>query len=201
MEDNSNSEHSTKNSIYSAENVIFLKSDYEKKEKKSFLITKIISELLTDICGQNKTNNGTNLLLLKPFISKKIPSISIKDYIERLLKYSKTFNEIVIIVMIYLDTICAKHKLNLNYYNIHKFIFASFIVAIKFYEDDYYSINFYAKLGGIPKKEAISLEYEFLSLIDFKLFVKQELYDKYYNNLISLDDDDENDSDDDFNFM
>ena len=201
MEDNSNSEHSTKNSIYYAENVIFLKSDYEKKEKKSFLITKIISELLTDICGQNKTNNGTNLLLLKPFISKKIPSISIKDYIERLLKYSKTFNEIVIIVMIYLDTICAKHKLNLNYYNIHKFIFASFIVAIKFYEDDYYSINFYAKLGGIPKKEAISLEYEFLSLIDFKLFVKQELYDKYYNNLSNLDDNDDDDSDDDFNFI
>jgi hypothetical protein len=201
MEDNSNSEHSTKNSIYSAENIKFLKSDYEQKEKKSFLITKIIGDLLTDICGQNKSNSGTNLLLLKPFISKKIPSISIKDYIERLLKYTKTLNEIVIIVLIYLDTICAKHKLNLNYYNIHKFIFASFIVAIKFYEDDYYSINYYAKLGGIPKKEAINLEYEFLSLIDFKLFVKQELYDKYYNNLISLNDDDDNDSDDDFNFM
>ena len=202
MEDNSNSEHSTKNSIYSNENANIFKSDYEQKEKKSFLITKIIGELLTDICGQNKPNNGTNLLLLKPFISKKMPSISIKDYIERLLKYSKTFNEIVIIVLIYLDTICAKHKLNLNYYNIHKFIFASFIVAIKFYEDDYYSINYYAKLGGIPKKEAISLEYEFLSLMDFKLFVKQELYDKYYNNLSSLDDnDDDDDSDDDFNFM
>lgn len=202
MEDNSNSEHSTKNSIYSNENAKIFKSDYEQKEKKSFLIIKIIGELLTDICGQNKPNNGTNLLLLKPFISKKMPSISIKDYFERLLKYSKTFNEIVIIVLIYLDTICAKHKLNLNYYNIHKFIFASFIVAIKFYEDDYYSINYYAKLGGIPKKEAISLEYEFLSLMDFKLFVKQELYDKYYNNLSSLDDnDDDDDSDDDFNFM
>jgi len=202
MEDNSNSEHSTKNSIYSNENAKIFKSDYEQKEKKSFLIIKIIGELLTDICGQNKPNNGTNLLLLKPFISKKMPSISIKDYIERLLKYSRTFNEIVIIVLIYLDTICAKHKLNLNYYNIHKFIFASFIVAIKFYEDDYYSINYYAKLGGIPKKEAISLEYEFLSLMDFKLFVKQELYDKYYNNLSSLDDnDDDDDSDDDFNFM
>ena len=38
--------------------------------------------------------------------------------------------------------------------------------------------------------------------MDFKLFVKQELYDKYYNNLSSLDDnDDDDDSDDDFNFM
>ena len=192
MEENISSDYSTKNSIYS-ENFGNLKSEKENNENKSLVILKIISELLTNICEEGKSNNELNLILLKPFISKKVPSITIKDYIERLLKYSKTFNEIVIIVLIYLDTICAKNKLNLNYYNIHKFIFAAFIVAIKFYEDDYYSISYYAKLGGISKKEAISLEYEFLILIDFKLFVNQNLYDKYYNYLSSLNDDDEDD--------
>ena len=194
MEENISSDYSTKNSIYS-ENFGNLKSEKENKENKSLLISKIIAELLTNICEEGKSNNESNLILLKPFISKKVPSITIKDYIERLLKYSKTFNEIVIIVLIYLDTICAKNKLNLNYYNIHKFIFAAFIVAIKFYEDDYYSISYYAKLGGISKKEAISLEYEFLILIDFKLFVNQNLYDKYYNYLSSLNDDDDEDDD------
>ena len=192
MEENISSDYSTKNSIYS-ENFGNLKSEKENNENKSLVISKIIAELLTNICEEGKSNNESNLILLKPFISKKVPSITIKDYIERLLKYSKTFNEIVIIVLIYLDTICAKNKLNLNYYNIHKFIFAAFIVAIKFYEDDYYSIGYYAKLGGISKKEAISLEYEFLILIDFKLFVNQNLYDKYYNYLSSLNDDDEDD--------
>ena len=192
MEENISSDYSTKNSIYS-ENFGNLKSEKENNENKSLVISKIIAELLTNICEEGKSNNESNLILLKPFISKKVPSITIKDYIERLLKYSKTFNEIVIIVLIYLDTICAKNKLNLNYYNIHKFIFAAFIVAIKFYEDDYYSISYYAKLGGISKKEAISLEYEFLILIDFKLFVNQNLYDKYYNYLSSLNDDDEDD--------
>ena len=109
------------------------------------------------------------------------------DYIERLLIYSKAFNEIIIIVLIYLDTICAKHKINLNYYNIHKLIFGAFIVAIKFHEDEYYSMNYYSKLGGISKKEAINLEYEFMNLIDFKLFVNQQLYDKYYNYLSNLE--------------
>lgn len=192
MEENISSDYSTKNSIYS-ENFGNLKSEKENNENKSLVISKIIAELLTNICEEGKSNNESNLILLKPFISKKVPSITIKDYIERLLKYSKTFNEIVIIVLIYLDTICAKNKLNLNYYNIHKFIFAAFIVAVKFYEDDYYSISYYAKLGGISKKEAISLEYEFLILIDFKLFVNQNLYDKYYNYLSSLNDDDEDD--------
>ena len=192
MEENISSDNSTKNSIYS-ENFLNLKSEKENKENKSLLISKIIAELLTNICEEGKSNNESNLILLKPFISKKVPSITIKDYIERLLKYSKTFNEIVIIVLIYLDTICAKHKLNLNYYNIHKFIFAAFVSAIKFYQDDYYSISYYAKLGGISKKEAISLEYEFLILIDFKLFVNQNLYDKYYNYLSSLNDDEDDD--------
>ena len=47
-------------------------------------------------------------------------------------------------------------------------------------------MNYYAKLGGISKKEAINLEYEFMNLIDFKLFVNQQLYDKYYNYLSNL---------------
>ena len=190
MEDYLSSNYSSKNSIFSRENSRLMKPRNEP-DIKLYSISKVISEILTGICEEGKTNNESKKHLVKPFISKKIPTISIKDYIGRLLKYSKTFDEIVIIILIYIDTVCAKHDINLNYYNIHKFIFAAFIVAIKFYEDDYYSIQYYAKLGGISKKEAINLEYEFMSLMDFKLFVKQELYEKYYNNLSNLDDNDD----------
>jgi hypothetical protein len=196
MEEILSSDYSSKNSIYSTENLINLKPKKEQYYEKPFPFSKIISELLTDICEENKTNIDSKLALIKPFISKKIPSISLNDYIERLLKYSKAFNEIIIIVLIYLDTICAKHKINLNYYNIHKLIFAAFIVAIKFHEDEYYSFNYYAKLGGILKKEVIILEYEFMNLIDFKLFVNQQLYDKYYNYLSNLKEEDEDIYDD-----
>ena len=144
---------------------------------------------------ESKTN------LLNSFISKKIPKISIKDFIDRLLKYSKTFHEIAVIIFIYIDKICNKLKINLNYYNIHKLIIAAFIVAIKFHEDKYYSMSYYAKLGGISTKEAIKLEYEFISLIDFKLFVEQKVYDKYYSYLHSLDENEDDFYDDDFNML
>ena len=198
MEEILSSDYSSKSSLYSTKNLINLKPKKEPFNQKSFSFSKIISELLTDICEEDRSNNDSKLALLKPFISKKIPSISLNDYIERLLKYGKTFNEIIIIILIYLDTITAKHKINLNYYNIHKLIFGAFIVAIKFHEDEYYSMNYYSKLGGISKKEAINLEYEFMNLIDFKLFVNQQLYDKYYNYLSNLkeDDDDEDIYDD-----
>jgi hypothetical protein len=198
MEENLSSDYSSKKSLYSSENSKIDKPK-DNNESNNFGLVKIISELLVDICEEGKSNIDSKSALIKSFISKKIPAISIKDYIERILKYSKAFKEIVIIILIYLDTICAKNKIYLNYNNIHKFIFAAFIVAIKFYEDDNYSISYYAKLGGISKKEAINLEYEFMCLIDFKLFVNQKLYEKYYNYLMSLQEDDIEDVDFDAN--
>ena len=188
MEENLSSDYSSKISLHSNENIKSNISSNIISDENSKSLIKIISELLTDICEESKSNLESNIIKIKPFISKKIPPISIEEYIERLLKHSKVFNEIIIIILIYLDTICAKHKINFNYYNIHKFILAAFIVAVKFHEDDnIYSINFYAKLGGVTVKEALNLEYEFLTLIDFKLFIHQRLYNKYYNNLMHLE--------------
>ena len=34
--------------------------------------------------------------------------------------------------------------------------------------------------------ELLNLESEFLELIEFNLFIEQELYDKYYNDFMSL---------------
>ena len=201
MEDSLSSENKSKNSTYSRKNSGNIEQKNEAANEKSFLISKIISEIFIVKCEEGKSNMESKTNLLNSFISRKIPKISIKDFIDRLLKYSKTFHEIAVIIFIYIDKICNKHKINLNYYNIHKLIFAAFIVAIKFHEDENYSMSYYAKLGGISTKEAIKLEYEFISLIDFKLFVEQKVYDKYYSYLHSLDENEDDLFDDDFNML
>ena len=201
MEDSVFSENESKNSTYSRKNSGNIEQKNEAANEKSFLISKIISEIFIVKCEEGKSNMESKTNLLNSFISRKIPKISIKDFIDRLLKYSKTFHEIAVIIFIYIDKICNKHKINLNYYNIHKLILAAFIVAIKFHEDEYYSMSYYAKLGGISTKEAIKLEYEFTSLIDFKLFVEQKEYDKYYNYFHSLDENEDDLYDDDFNML
>ena len=201
MEDSVFSENESKNSTYFRKNSGNIDQKNEAANEKSFLISKIISEIFIVKCEEGKSNMESEKNLLNSFISRKIPKISIKDFIDRLLKYSKTFHEIAVIIFIYIDKICNKHKINLNYYNIHKLIFAAFIVAIKFHEDENYSMSYYAKLGGITNKEAIKLEYEFISLIDFKLFVEQKVYDKYYSYLHSLDENEDDLFDDDFNML
>ena len=198
MEEIENTDNSSLDSLFNSNSKFTLDEKINCKmneRNESKVVLKLISNLLTDICETNKSPSDEKISLLKPFILKKIPSISIINYIERLFKYSKHSEEIMIIVLIYIDIIRSKHKINLNYYNIHKIIFASFIVTIKFHEDDYYSLNYYSKLGGIPKKEIINLEYEFLKLMNFNLFIKDELFEKYKGYLKSLEREDDDDFD------
>ena len=65
------------------------------------------------------------------------------------------------------------------------------LVSIKYNEDDYFSNEFYAKVGGIRMIEMNKLEYEFLCLIEFNLFVNEEVFNKYNTYLISAHDDED----------
>ena len=201
MIESENTDLSSIESPYTFDKKSIIKNEICSIQKRNSRKIQIIADLLKDICEEGRSNKEEALKIIKPFISKKIPSISVNDYIERLFKYSKVSEEIFIFVLIYIDRICGNHKICLNYNNIHKLILASFIASIKFNEDNYYSMNYYAKLGGVSKKEIISLEYEFLNLIDFKLFIDEQLFDKYKQNLQNIengDDDDDDDYEDDY---
>ena len=65
------------------------------------------------------------------------------------------------------------------------------VIAIKYNEDEIYSSDFYAKIGGISKIELNNLEYEFVCMIDFKLFISEDLFYKYYELLGDNDSDNE----------
>ena len=100
MEDSLNSKNNTKNSTYSRDNFGIIEQKNEAANEKSFLISKIISEIFIEKCEEGKSNIESKIYLLKPFTSRKIPKITIKDFLDRLLKYGKTFNEIAIILFI-----------------------------------------------------------------------------------------------------
>ena len=167
--------------------------DNAQEEQMIISTIEIISDLFINICEENKIKKSNKNFIIKSFTNKFIPSISIKDYILRLAKHSKVNESTIIIVLIYIDRICNINHLNLTYYNIHKLILASFILAIKYNEENYYSMTFYSKIGGISLSELNNLEFECLILIRYNLFIQPKLFDKYYKDLMSLkNDDDEN---------
>jgi hypothetical protein len=157
---------------------------------KNIIIT--ISDLLNNICNENNSIkiNSKNIEINKKiryFMLKNIPSISIKDFLLRLIKYSKICESTLIIMLIYIDRICHRYNFKITYHNIYKLMIIAMVIAIKYNEDEIYPSDFYSKIGGISKNEMNNLEYEFVCMIDFKLFISEDLFYKYYDLLAEND--------------
>ena len=160
----------------------------EKHPAKKVITT--ISELLNNMCKENSSleindKNVASNKKIKYFMLKKIPSISIKDFLFRLTKYSKISESTLVMILIYVDRMCHKYNFKITYYNIYKLMLAAMVVAIKYNEDEFYTLDFYGKLGGISKFEMNILEYEFACMINFKLFITEELFYKYFGLLVN----------------
>ena len=178
---------------------IILESISQKEEEMIASTIELISDLIEKICEKKKIKKCNKNFLLKSFTCENIPSISIKDYFLRLSKHAKVNESTIILILIYIDRICNMNHFILTYYNIHKLILAAFVLAIKYNEDNYYSMVYYSKIGGVPVAELNKLEFEYLILIGFRLFVHTQLFEKYYNDLMSLkDDSDEEDYDEEY---
>ncbi len=79
----------------------------------------------------------------------------------------------------YIDRLCENTKIQMAMNNIHRLIITSVLLAIKFNEDDYYSNNHYAKIGGISLQEINKLEEEFIEGLNWIVWVEKSLFDKY----------------------
>ena len=164
------------------------KISLEQHPAKKVITT--ISELLNNMCKENNSleindKNVASNKKIKYFMLKKIPSISIKDFLFRLTKYSKICESTLVMILIYIDRMCHKYNFKITYYNIYKLMLAAMVVAIKYNEDEFYTLDFYGKLGGISKFEMNILEYEFACMINFKLFITEELFYKYFGLLVN----------------
>jgi hypothetical protein len=158
----------------------------------------VISDLLNNICEENKDKSEIINKNIMPFMTQNIPSMSIKDYLLRLSQFTKMSESTIIIILIYIDRISNLNNFRLTYKNIYKLILSAMIVAIKYNEDLFYSSTIYAKLGGLSVQELNYLEFHFLILIKFSLFIESDLFEKYKNNLLSLlDEEDEYNEDED----
>jgi hypothetical protein len=141
-----------------------------------------ISSVLEAIIRQNKNAKNTENKNIEIFYTQE-PSISIYDYLDRIQKYLNVNNSTLILSLIYIDRICKEKGIKLRKNNIHRILFTSIVISIKYNEDTFFKNSFYAKVGGISVKELTKLENAFLKLIEFKLFVSDDLFQKYYSYL------------------
>jgi hypothetical protein len=153
------------------------------KDKQVSLVINSISSTLEKLINNEKQQKDTDLKeLIKPFNSKTISEISINDYLKRIIKYTNCEINSLIYSIILLDRICLKN-INLSSYNIHKFLFATILLAIKINEDNIYSNTYYSQIAGVSLKELNLMEYNFFILLDYKFYVNEDIYEEYKKGL------------------
>ena len=120
------------------------------------------------------------------FSASEVPEIAIDDYLARISFYSKAEDSTFIIALIYIDRICANSSIMITEYNVHRILFTSILIGIKYNEDQYFDNNYYGQIAGVPMKELCYLESELLRVIEFNLYIKDEEYNKYFEYLTEL---------------
>ena len=129
--------------------------------------------------------DGWEAAPLTVFHAVRVPSVSIHDYLFRVARYFLCSPECFVMALIYIDRIMKKHQdFVICKLNIHRLIVTSMMLAVKFFDDVYYSNAYYAKVGGVKGPEMNVLEIHFLRLIDWHLFVSPEEFDLYKTNVL-----------------
>ncbi|KJP87179.1 hypothetical protein AK88_03226 [Plasmodium fragile] len=156
--------------------------DYDTEADVPRTDKRYISYLPIVLENMIKINRGKGKIT--SFHASKVPDISIKNYVERIGKYTGCSNECFVLLMIYLDRIVKINSdITLSLLCIHRLLITAIMIAAKFFDDLYYSNAFYAKVGGVSTEEINKLEGTFLHLIDYNLFVSSEEYNLYRHSI------------------
>ena len=153
----------------------------------NYKLIKAISQTLVSILEGNKKKPNYKEMVKKQskmaFSANLIPNISIEDYLLRIQTYANIEKSTLIISLIFIDKLCHTADVILTHYNIHRILFTAVLISIKYNEDSFFDNKYYSEIAGVKIKELKLLEYTFVSMVDFKFYVSNEIYQKYLDYL------------------
>ncbi|XP_059438202.1 cyclin-P3-1 [Corylus avellana] len=113
------------------------------------------------------------------FHGLRAPTLSIRQYIDRIFKYSGCSPSCFVVAHIYVDRFLQSTEVHLTSLNVHRLLITSLMLAAKFIDDAFFNNAYYAKVGGVSTAELNKLEMKFLFSIDFRLQVTIETFGRY----------------------
>ncbi len=159
-----------------------IQKDIEIEELSKYKIINSYISLVNNLIESNITNEKEENDIYEQI---KIPEISILNYLLRIIEYSNIEENTLIISLIYIYKISKKKQI--TYFNIHKILFTSILISIKFNEDEIYPFYYYSQIAGISQEELMQLELNFYFLIDFNLFVNNETFEHFQKILNNIE--------------
>ncbi len=153
------------------------------KQSNNEMLVISISLILENIIQQNKKMKNYKKIIKSQkqfsFFDDEKPDISIKEYLNRINRYCNPEESTFIISLILIDRFCCDSKIILNDFNIHRILFSSILISIKFNEDKFFEHKYYSSVAGVSMKELKELEMDFLKLINYNVFVSKKIFEKY----------------------
>lgn len=144
----------------------------------------ILAAVLTHMVALSRDESITDQMAL--FITGEQLQISIADFLDRLRRLFSCTNECFILALIYIHRIikfCNGFRVcNLN---VHRLLVTSVMLATKFCDDTYSSNTVYAQAGYVSTNKLNDLEWNFLVLINYTLYVSPTEYDQYRRSLFA----------------
>lgn len=110
-------------------------ADFESPTIMPKLIT-FLSSLLQRVAESNDVNQILQSQKLSVFHGLSRPNISIQSYMERIFKYANCSPSCYIVAYVYLDRFTqCQPTLPINFFNVHRLLITSVMVAVKFMDD------------------------------------------------------------------
>ena len=111
-----------------------------------------------------------------------IDQYNFEDLFKFCVKMLKINDNLLVLIMMNIDKIISNGVI-INYENINRLFYTCLMITQKYYEDNSFNNKIYADLVGISCDELLNMEMEYMNLIDFSLFIKDDEFTKYKQNI------------------
>lgn len=135
------------------------------------------SKLVEMACDSN-----TGILVARNvFTTDRMLDMTVKSFVDRLWKYTKTDMSTMIVCLILMDRLTFNSDVIIQYENFHNVITTCFVLGEKFVSDHVYTNTYYGKIGGLELAELNKMELTAFKLLDYDIFVSPEEFSSMSN--------------------
>jgi len=136
-------------------------------------VAKLIGLYMVQHMASNRTTQSA-------FDSREIPEINPCTYAYFLFTAFHCSWSTALYTLIYLERAAREHDhVQITPYTTHRLVLSAFVVASKYVEDKRVSIRDFAYVGGVAALDLKHLEFFFLQITCFQLYVSQNMFDAY----------------------
>eukprot|EP00830_Metopus_es_P001266 TRINITY_DN110_c0_g2_i1.p1 TRINITY_DN110_c0_g2~~TRINITY_DN110_c0_g2_i1.p1 ORF type:complete len:212 (+),score=22.03 TRINITY_DN110_c0_g2_i1:2-637(+) len=147
-------------------------------------IQETIPKILLGYTNSSKTLEKSKYTQLL-YTSTILPAISLRDYVQRLATYANLTDEALLSAIMYIDRGFNSKGAAITEFELHRLLFTSCVVSMKFLFDDFFDNEYYAEIGGITLTEMNLLEKDFLNRLDFRLMVTKKDFRRYRKGILN----------------